>query len=319
MRAGSITPTQAVAICRRESGHKPCYTARMKRWTRCAGCAVGLSQLGLAWSCAEPVELQRVEIRTAAMIGAEPAECGRVYSQWGKTFGLADARLYLSRIEMLRQESMAWEPLQLDENQWQSEGVALLDFENAQGACADFGTASVNTRLVGDLPEGNYIGLRFSVGLPHRQNHIDPATARGPLGEPGMFWTWQAGYKFVKVDVKVDGAPGNAPIRNNLHLGSTGCTSIAPMLAPELACSRPNLAQITLFPFDLRTQALELSLDELLLPALTQGHDRAPNCMGGPSEPAHCETIVRSFGLDPETGLCHHECVGQTLFGGGGL
>lgn len=278
----------------------------------------GICHLALVYSCAEEPGFERVQIRSSVMIGSELATCGRKYSQWGKSFELADARLYLSQIELLRQESMTWEPIELDESQWQTRGVALLDFENAQGACADFGTASLNTELLGRVPEGRYLGLRFSVGLPHGQNHIDPGTVRGPLAEPGMFWTWQAGYKFVKVDVKVDAEPGRAPLRNNVHLGSTGCSSLAPMVAPSTACSRPNLARITLFPFDVKTQQLNLSLDSLLQPALTQGHERSPNCMGDASDPAHCETVVRSLGLDPHSGLCQDDCSGQSVFRGRG-
>lgn len=274
-----------------------------------------ICQLCLVCACNDYAARERVEIRAVAMIGSEPAQCGRRYARWGKTFGLADARLYLSQIELLRKESMTWEPLLLEENPWQSQGVVLLDFENGQGDCADFGTASLNARFLGEVPAGDYVGLRFSVGLPAEQNHIDPTTARGPLAEPGMFWTWQGGYKFVKVDVKVDGARNGAPLRNNLHLGSTGCVSPAPMMAPSSPCRRPNFAQITLFPFDLRSQQLALSLDALLMPSLTQGHARSPNCMGGPQEPAHCDTIVRNLGLDPETGICREECAAQRLFG----
>lgn len=279
--------------------------------------AAWFCQVGLFSSCAEQAPRAEVQIRAAAMIGDEPAQCGRSYGKWGKTFGLADARLYLSQIELLRRDSMVWEPLELEENQWQSQGVVLLDFEDGQGDCADFGTQSVNMQLLGRVPAGEYVGLRFSVGLPTGQNHIDPTNARGPLAEPGMFWTWQGGYKFAKVDVKVESALSSAPVRNNLHLGSTGCASPAPMMAPSAPCLRPNLAQITLFPFDFRTQRLELALDALLMPALTQGHARSPNCMGGPEEPAHCDTIVRNFGLDPRTGICEQGCSGQRLFGVG--
>lgn len=309
---------QAAAICRRVGEGKPCYTNGMLRSLRGLAALVGFSHWIAISSCTEPSQRERVQIRTAAMIGTQVAECARSYSRWGKTFGLADARLYVSRVELLHQESMTWELLELEDNPWQSAGVALLDFENAQGACADFGTASVNAQLVGTLPEGRYIGLRFTLGLPQEDNHIDPATTRGPLAEPGMFWTWQAGYKFVKVDVKVDGSPGAAPVRNNIHLGSTGCTSLAPMIPPTGTCTRPNLARVTLFPFDFRTERVEIALDSLLAPVLTQDDARAPNCMGGPSEPAHCETVMRIFGLEPQSGRCLQECSGQALFRAGG-
>lgn len=286
----------------------------MPRLTRRRAGLLWLCHLASAWSCADQEKRESVQIRAAALVGMESAQCGRLYSRWGKTFGVADARFYLSDIELFRRDSSTWESLELVESQWQSKGVALLDFEDAQGSCADFGTASLNTQLIGEVPEGDYVGLRFKVGLPADQNHIDPATVRGPLAEPGMFWTWQGGYKFAKVDVNVVVAPGQAPIRSNLHLGSTGCTSPAPMIAPAQGCTRPNLAQVTLFPFDPNSQRLELALDTLLMPALAQGEARSPNCMGGLSEPAFCETVVRSFGLDPQTGRCEQDCSAQSLF-----
>lgn len=306
---------EVAAICRRDTRSKPCYTDGMGRLTGLFAGVVGFGQLAAASSCVESPAQERIQVRAVAMIGSERAECGRLYSREGKTFGLADARMYLSGIEVLRQETMVWEPVELEDNPWQSAGIVLMDFENAQGACSDFGTPSVNSQLVGMVPEGRYIGLRFSLGLPPERNHIDPTTVQGPLGEPGMFWTWQAGYKFVKVDVKVEGPSGTAPVRNNIHLGSTGCASPAPMMAPSAGCTRPNLAQVTLFPFDVHTQQLELALDSVLGPALAQSDARALNCMGGPSEPVHCEAVVRSFGLDPQSGRCLNDCAGQTIFG----
>lgn len=48
---------------------------------------------------------------------------------------------------------------------WQLGDLALLDFEDASGACAN-GTAGMNTTLRGTVPEGEYTGLSFTIGVP---------------------------------------------------------------------------------------------------------------------------------------------------------
>ena len=37
--------------------------------------------------------------------------------------------------------------------------------------------------------------------MPFASNHSNNALATAPLNTPGMFWTWQGGYKFTEQDL----------------------------------------------------------------------------------------------------------------------
>ncbi len=56
------------------------------------------------------------------------------------------------------------------------------------------------------LPEGDYIGLQFSVGLPEAINHSDPAqyASDHPLNPTrnALHWTWAEGYIFLAIEGK---------------------------------------------------------------------------------------------------------------------
>lgn len=67
------------------------------------------------------------------------------------------------------------------------------------------------------LPDGDYSGIRFSIGVPEAFNKDQDPTQYPndhPLsvnGAQGMFWTWNTGYIFMKVEGKADleGEEGN--------------------------------------------------------------------------------------------------------------
>src|SRR5690606_37806949 len=118
-----------------------------------------------------------------------------------------------------------------DDDLWQDDSVALLDFEDASMGCAANGTTETNSTVVGTVPEGTYTGVVFELGVPFEKNHQDVAAADAPLSVGAMFWVWQGGFKFVRIDM-ID-ADGMAPDNGwNLHLGSTGCMSPAPAVPP---------------------------------------------------------------------------------------
>ncbi len=254
------------------------------------------------------VGAQAVSIGFDAVVGSDMAMCGMAYTVGGQEVELADARLYVSGLEV--RVDGEWQPLTLDESDWQHEGVALLDFEDGSAGCADSGTSDLNDTLVGSAPAGVIDGLRFDVGVPFELNHVDSATAPAPLNAPGMFWTWQGGYKFVRVDYAVTGAE-----RWNVHVGSTGCVSGAPVSAPEEECSAPNRATIEL---DLDPTAADVVVD---LGALIDGADVAtnlektpPGCMSSPMEAGDCAPVFENLGLDFASGFCANDCADQAVF-----
>ena len=82
----------------------------------------------------------------------------------------------------------------------------------------------------------HYQALEFDLGVPFERNHANPLTAPPPLNAASMFWTWQTGYKFLRLDLGTDWS---------FHLGSTGCVSESAVRPPE-ACRQPNRATIRL-------------------------------------------------------------------------
>ncbi len=262
-------------------------------------------------SNSEPVELS-----FEAMINGIAADCTTTYNNLGINANdarLADARLFVSEIA-LRNQQNEWIPLNLEnDGTWQSNNIALLDFENGQSACADSGTAEMNTSITGSIPSGQYNGLQFRIGIPFEWNHIDNATSSPPFNVPGMFWAWQGGYKFLRTDWLVDG--GTVP-RWNMHLGSTECVSAAPTQAPTNICGRPNAAIITLDNFLHDTNVISIDLAALIATSdLSTNIDNTPSgCQSNPAETSDCEAAFLALGLDFSAGICQNDCQGQSIF-----
>ncbi len=256
-----------------------------------------------------------------AVVDGGPAACGTALGGLGSASSagqLADARLFVSGLQ-LRDEGGTWVDVELDDTDWQHEGIALLDFEDGTGACADSGTAETNRTVEGSRPHGTFDALRFDVGVPFEFNHLDSAAAPAPLNAPGMFWVWQAGYKFLRVDWAVEG--GAVP-RWNVHIGASGCASAAPTEPPAKPCGRPNLATVEFDGFELGADTVVLDLDALVAGADLAANtaDSPPGCMSSPSEPDECGPVFGSLGLDFATGDCADGCAGQAVFtlGAGG-
>jgi hypothetical protein len=80
-------------------------------------------------------------------------------------------------------------------------GLALVDFSDS--AAREDGYAKV---VIKALP-GVFSGIKFSVGVPYDLNHRDVSLQEHPLGpDVGMFWVWNSGYIFHKIEGKVDSA-----------------------------------------------------------------------------------------------------------------
>lgn len=263
----------------------------------------------------------------SAFVGGLSASCATTYDGLGSTnvrASLGDARFFISQIA-LKDASGSWvEPTLSSANAWQSSGVALLDFEDKSSECGDTGTVDVNDGVEFSVPTDSSVaqassGLRFSVGVPFELNHNDSATQPSPFNVPGMFWSWQGGYKFLKVDWLVDATSSSttsATPRWNVHIGSTACASSAATSPPTEPCGRPNLATIELSDFDWRTDQITVDFGALVADAdLSLDHGQAPGCMSSPAEPDDCTGVFSALGLAFDTGACVDGCQGQSVFG----
>ena len=244
----------------------------------------------------EPVQNEPPPLTIAfkAMVGSQPFACGQSYAGLGTTatsYEPKDFRLYVHNVRLLSQGAEV--PVTLTEDgAWQRDGLALLDFEDKSGLCSN-GTVATNDRLVGTVPDGDYRGLRFTVGVPFEKNHLDVSTAAAPLGVSTLFWGWEGGYKFIRLDGRTTGLPNG----HNLHLGSTGCQMAGPNQVT--ACQQGNRFEVEIPGFD-PTQSQRVVLD---VAALFSGSNldvnqaqTHPGCMSTPEDP-DCAPIFQRLGL----------------------
>lgn len=261
-------------------------------------------------------ESQPIELNFAATVGDVAAHCGESYAgvdESEATFQFTDFRFYVSNIRLQTADG-AEVPLELDQDgMWQAEGVALLDFEDGSTSCSEGGNAALNGKITGTAPAGEYIGIIFDLGVPFELNHNDVTLAPSPLNVAAMWWNWQFGYKFVRIDLTTDAAevePGWF-----IHLGSTACDSPAGAISPLEQCANPNLATISLEDFDFEQDVIVADLGGLLTGvALYDNTPMPPGCMSGTDDP-DCATLFPNFGLSLPDGICPEgDCSAQTFF-----
>lgn len=249
--------------------------------------------VGLA-SCSEPTF--PLEIRFQAMVGEQAFSCQSTYENQGSAnteISFTDFRFYLHNIRLVTDEGEEI-PLTLDDdNTWQQEHLALLDFEDGTGTCRN-GSEQMHTTLVGHAPDRTFNELRFTIGVPFEDNHINPATADPPLTFTNMSWGWQGGYKFLRADVS------SSEYNFIFHLGSTGCEGT---IGDISGCSRLNRAEVTLTNFNPATDTI--IVDAALLFESTNvsqnTQDSLSGCMSTQNDP-DCAALFGNMGLNLETG-----------------
>jgi uncharacterized repeat protein (TIGR04052 family) len=237
---------------------------------------------------ADPAGSAAVEVRFAALADGRPLACGDDYDGLGDgTFEYRGLRFFVSDVALGSGADRASLELE-DDGQWQDGQVALLDFEDGASECA-LGTGETRAVVRGRLDRAaTSDGLSFTVGVPFDVNHQDVALATGPLSLTSMFWNWQGGYKFMRLD----GFAGGEAY--NVHLGSTGCDG-GPT-GGVTTCMNPNRVEVVLDDWADGDVVL-LDLAALLDGAtLTNTEMTPPGCMSAPGDP-ECGPVFENLGL----------------------
>ena len=233
---------------------------------------------------------QQVELSFAAMVGTEPFACGVEYDNLGAndtSLVLSDFRFYVEEVQ-LKNSAGEWVPVQLDENKFQTNNVALLDFEDG---CGELGNPDLNEQIVGTVPVGDYDGLRFKMGVPFEMNHWNHATAPSPMNITALFWNWQGGYKFLRID---SGQFSNTDWR--MHLGSTGCEG-HPQAGGVTSCANPNRVDVELGAFDAAAHTVVADYARLVEgAALDEDQAADAGCMSKPMD-TDCGPLFKNLGL----------------------
>jgi uncharacterized repeat protein (TIGR04052 family) len=254
-------------------------------------------------SCTGPAADQPVSIGFVLKSGAEAVTCTRPLPGLNKKATLTDSRLYVHSVSLIDPAGRTV-PVALTPSSWQRDGIVLLDFENAAGTCR--GDPATNTAITGTVPAGRYTGLNFVIGVPAPLNHTSTNTEAAPLDLVAMGWSWQAGRKFIKIEVDPEGGiarkTGKPGISWNLHLGSTGCAG-DPVKGETVTCTSPNRVPVTLPVFDTSREQVVIDLARLFDGSdLGRDGGGALGCMSGADDP-DCPAIFRQLGLTPVTTL----------------
>ena len=275
---------------------------------------VSVSALALLSACGggsgddSSATLREVALEFVAVAGHTPVQCGTLVAGLGTSAAPAqikDLRFYISNVALLQADGTET-PLTLSANDhWNlsvgNDRVTLIDLEDATGACSA-GTAATNALVRGTAPAGNYVGVKFTMGVPFALNHTlysDVNTAKPPLDIGAMAWSWQAGRKFSKIELTdPEGATGSWSAKTfAVHLGSTGCVG-NPATGETVQCKAPNRMAVQLNAFNPEQQKIALDVQ-----ALVAGNDVSKNlggaagCMSGGTDP-ECAAVFRALALD---------------------
>ncbi|MFN3712357.1 MAG: MbnP family copper-binding protein [Alcanivoracaceae bacterium] len=250
---------------------------------------------------ANPAATRAISIPFAAFAGDTQIDCDASLGHLGihgASAQLSDFKLFIHNVRLVTDEGVEV-PLTLDEvTGWQTDGIALLDFQNRGDSCNAVDEKPVNTSIHGRVPEQPlvYSGVRFTVGVPVSHNHNDSAMSVAPLNVAAMFWSWRGGYKHMRFDVRplngVDLASGATSAVWQFHLGDTDCSA-----DPIGHCNYRNRPEIALDGF------IENEIRVLIdYAALVQSSDLNSDaggpsgCMSGTGDP-ECVDLFDQLGL----------------------
>lgn len=227
--------------------------------------------------------------------GSDEVRCGVPWHHVGLSKGDAEVRafaFYLHDLEVIRKGG-GREVLEFaQDGAFQSSEVALLDFDDSSGRCSE-GTIETHTslRVRGKRPK-DIAGIGFTLGVPGPLNHLDLARAEAPLNQPEMYWSWQGGYKYLRLELESTGNPKGYLV----HIGSMECSG-APALG--YSCDADNRARIELTgdPSEGILVDLGALLAHIDVDASPDGvSDAVAGCMSNATDP-ECAPIYGALGL----------------------
>jgi uncharacterized repeat protein (TIGR04052 family) len=260
----------------------------------------------LATPLARPVSpdsLVPVTINLRGVVGADAFQCGRSYRNIGTTqatITVSDFRFYVHNVRLVNAAGDTVRAPLAKQAPWQDGDVALVDFEDGTGTCAN-GTPETRTEVTVLAPAGTYRGVAMTLGVPFSRNHGDLASQAPPLSLSRLFWSWNGGYKFLRLDMRVTQGD-SAATGWVVHLGSTGCTGEAGAKAPT-SCAQPNRAEVRLPGFDPAVDVIEADVAALLARSNVRMNQpqTAMGCMSAPND-ADCGGLFASLGLAHPSG-----------------
>lgn len=240
-----------------------------------------------------------ITLRFRATVGAEAFQCGKSYADIGTSHAAvtaSDFRFYVHDIRLVNAKGDTVRAALAPVAPWADKDVALLDFEDATGACSN-GTPELRQEVSVLAPAGTYHGVAFALGVPFNRNHGDLTAQGAPLSISRLFWSWNAGHKFLRIDMRATQGDSAASAWV-VHLGSAGCTGASSAASAPTQCTNANRAQVQLANFDLASDVVVADLAALLARSDVRKNQpqTAAGCMSAPND-VDCGGLFASLGL----------------------
>ncbi|HEX6243520.1 MAG TPA: MbnP family copper-binding protein [Polyangiales bacterium] len=229
-------------------------------------------------------------VRFDSRAGDQAFACGKKVALGAKAT-LAepvDLRFFVHDVTLIRAngERVALE-LHQDER-YQRENVALLDFADDTGQCLT-GDTDIRNVVHGYAPEhGDYNGVAFKLGVPADKNHLNAAEAPAPYNASAMWWSWSSGYKYMRVDLTSDAQPIWF-----FHGGATECTGT---LIDGFSCKSRQIANIELSNYDPQNSLVVFDAARFYATSDLTVADATPGCMGFKPD-TQCPPLYATLGL----------------------
>lgn len=178
-------------------------------------------------ACSDSSQHNRLLI--SPVVGSQSFDCNKTFQLQNNEWSITQWQFFVSNIE-LQDGKGQWHSYPLATNAEQHSGVALIGRN-----CRTSTTGNWQITFADDVLLSDFTKVRFSLGVPFNINHLNPIMQESPLNLPTMFWVWQTGHKFVRIEMQSQ--------KENwiFHLGATGCQSPSVMRAPAAACRYTNL------------------------------------------------------------------------------
>lgn len=238
-------------------------------------------------------QTQPVTINFAAVVGDKAFDCKETYDGIGTTnskMSVTDFKIYVQDVRLVDKKGNETPVNLTNDGKFQTEKVAMLDFENGEGNCTN-GTKELNTAIRGTVAKGKYSGVKFVIGVPTEVNHLDGTLQASPLNITRMMWSWQIGYKFARIDTKTTGRPNGYV----LHLGSTNCETDT---NGKTICKYNNRPEFLFPKFNLKKDVIKVDLKTLFADVNVDVNKEktSAGCMSFPGDD-DCVGIFKSLGL----------------------
>jgi len=185
-----------------------------------------------------------------------------------QTWQLDQFWFYVSDVKMKVNNS--WQQVSLPNNQWQHDNVALLGIH-----CHESSDKNWQIDLADPALLEQSSAIKFKIAVPFNKNHQNPLKATSIFDNSNMFWTWQQGYKSLRLDLSSPNADAWA-----FHVGAIGCHSPSALRSPKMQCRQPNHMTITIDSFNPK-KPLTIELSHLIK-GVELSHDN--RCLSMPTQ-----------------------------------